>query len=161
MTKKLDVDKIMSDKIAYEWVCFCLARDLSNPKDWFERKSHFFEKNKEHLQSLGLSDQRKGLNNALDEVALQKFEHLTGSLLIVKVGNGVNPAVKEDIDIVRNLFSEVAAKYKNLCVLIVSRDINVQQFSLPQLKRLENQAIETMDQHTTNQSPNVISDIDI
>ena len=148
----------MEDKIALEWVTYCLGIDIKDPRKWFCEKREFFEQHKEHLENLGFSQNRNSVENALDNVALSHYENLSGSLLLIRVGTDDKPASDDDLKVVKRLFETALKGIDGFSLIIHSRNIQVSQLSIPQLKRLEKQSIAITEENLDKAEKNIVID---
>ena len=136
----LDPKKIAKDKICQEWMAFCIAEDQDSTVEWYRKKANFWQQNEEHLKNNGFT-YSSNISHALDFVDVQKVKDLEGCLLIVKIGNEMRPASKEDIDASYAMLEQTFKGIPGIRVLVTHHCIDVQKITLPQLRRLQSEIL--------------------
>ena len=104
----------------------------------------------------------KRFTGSLGDVTAELLEDLEeGSVLFVKLGNDKYPVSQEKIDKATEYIEGTTGHIKNLAVIVTNHAIEVEQFSVPQLRRLQDAILANANQQKQTKSENPIFSLEL
>ena len=140
--------------ICQSWVMYCMTQpkegEIQQKATHQSKKSEFWGSHKEHLLGEGF-EYNSEMQKAIDFVEAEKFNDLSGTLLIVKVGNDEHPADDDEIKATQQLINNALDDILGVRAIIVHHFFNIEKINLPQLRNLESKVLSSNDEkiHTS------------
>lgn len=137
---KYDLEKIMSNSVAKQWVYLCMAENKDNLAQWFKDKNEYWKQHSSELEPFGFTFSG-GITHALDQVLIEKVEDLEGCLLLIRVGTDAQPAATTDIELAHKVIAQALEGVDGVRVIISHHAIDIKKVSLPALRKLQSEVL--------------------